>query len=429
MTIDRRRFLGAAAGFATVAGLSRRARAATAPIEDAPPALGDAELLEIFTDNREPTDTGLVVKGLNDWPLWWEDPAPFEQAVWPEDENAIDYAHFEPEFSDAEFMLTDAALRRILAANSFAPIASNPRVLFGLRGCMLAEEEAAIPAFKSALRVREARPDHFSYRCLMGVWDRNLKMVWATPASTVPHVAYLYAQREAGTFANEANMMPTGLYRYKVGTHRNGSRGRQPGAFRPDNKGFAVIRSVDDGPIRLSRDKYWDTRTTNHGDNIHAGTYTAPRDDRPLFWSAGCQVIPGYYQPQGETPQGGWARFRIAAGLDRDPTLTRNTEVSPGRFDVATKEDGRRFSYLLTTGRDARLAGGPDAALPPTLRFGSRGDLVKTLQAALGVPAASRDGVFGVGTQRLLLGGGHSNTAIVDPAMIADLAQRSGEAG
>lgn len=421
MLINRRKMLSGSAALAGLTGLRPHALAAISPISNAPPTLSDNELLEIFTDNREPPDTDLVVKGLNDWPLWWDDPAPLEKAVWPADDQTIDYAHIKAEFSDTNFEVTDAALQRILAANSFTPIASNRNVLFGLRGCMLADEEPAIPAFKTSIRVREARPDHYSYRCLMGVWDRVLKRVWATPASTTPHVAYLYAQREAGTFANEANMMPTGLYRYKIGTHRNGSRGRQPGAFRPDNKGFAVIRSVDDGPIKLSRDKYWDTRTTNHGDNIHAGTYSAPRDDRPLFWSAGCQVIPGYYQPKGETPQGGWARFRIAAGLDRDPTLTRNNEIQPGRFDVATREDGRRFSYLLTTGRDVRIAGDRDAGLPRCLRFGSRGELVKKLQAALGVSAGGRDGVFGIGTQRRLLDGGFSDTAIVDDAMIADL--------
>lgn len=386
------------------------------PISDTPPEYDDATLLRIFVDNSEPLED-YVVKGLNDWPLWWDQEPP-EMAQWPPDPETIDYAHLPMRDDGRPFLLNDAALRVILATHSYSRLVSGRQlVLFGIRGARSTEDLPAEPVFENDIELVETPPDHFDYRCVLGVWDIAGKKVWAVTASTTPHVAYLFAQREASTFSNEANMMPTGLYRYSVGTHRNATSSSQPGAFRPDSRAFAVLRCVEDGPITLSRNQFWDTRATNHGDNIHAGTYSS-RPDRPRYWSAGCQVIAGYYDDDA-MPQGDWARFRLAAGLARTPRITRREEIAPGRFDIATNEDGRRFSYLLTTGRDIRLAG--ENRLPPTLRFGSSGQKVTALQAALGVPASERDGIFGLGVQTRLLASGRTNTPIVDEKLADSL--------
>lgn len=419
--LSRRRFVGGvgAAGI-TGAFLATRVLASQngVPIADIPPDFDDAALEQIFVDNSEPLEGEYVVKGLYDWPLWWEQET-LEMAQWPPDAETIDYAHLPERDRGRSFLLNDTALRRIAASHAYSRlIADHPFILFGIRGARLAEDPVSQPAFENEIELVEVRPDHFDHRCLLGVWDTADRKVWATAASTTPHVAYLYAQREASTFTNEANMMPTGLYRYTIGTHRNATSSFQPGAFRPDSKAFAVLRCVEEGPITMSRDQFWDTRPTNHGDNIHAGTYSA-RPDRPKFWSAGCQVIPGYYSDENTVPQGDWARFRIAAGLKRMPVITRRQEIEPGRFNVETSEDGRKYSYILTTGRDIRLAGENRAV--PALRFGSSGPKVRALQAALGAPAAARDGIFGIGVQRLLLSSGRTNTPIVDTRLASEL--------
>jgi hypothetical protein len=416
-TLSRRRFV-AGLGAAGLAGpsLARQVLAqGVAPIADLPPDFDDAALEQIFVDNSEPLEGEYVVKGLGDWPLWWEQ-QPLEMAQWPADAETIDYAHLPERERGRPFLLNDAALRRIVASHGYARLVpDHPFVLFGIRGAARAENPASQPDFESEIELVEIRPDHFDHKCLLGVWDNRNRKVWATAASTAPHVAYLFAQREASTFTNEANMMPTGLYRYSIGTHRNGTPSFQPGAFRPDNKAFAVLRCVEDGPLTMSRDQFWDTRLTHHGDNIHAGTYST-RPDRPKFWSAGCQVIPGYYSDENTIPQGDWARFRIAAGLRRTPDITRREEIAAGRFNVETREDGRKYSYILTTGRDVRLAGeGRDA---PTLRFGSSGPKVRELQAALG---AAVDGIFGLGVQKLLLASGKTSSPIVDRALASTL--------
>jgi hypothetical protein len=395
----------------------RAQESAAEPISDVAPDLDDAALLQVFVDNTEPPD-GHVVKGLNDWPLWWNK-KPLERAVWPQDPETIDYAHLPQRSDGRSFLLSDAALRRIVEANDYTRmVPEQPLVLFGVRGARQVRAGAASAEFHSEIEIVEGSPDHFEYRCLLGVWNRTARKLWVTSASTVPHVAYLFAQREAGTFGNEANMVPTGLYRYAVGTHRNATSSFQPGAFRPDLNAFAVLRCVQDGPLTLGRRQFWDVRPSNHGDNIHAGTYTA-RDDRPKFWSAGCQVISGSYSGGNLLPQGDWARFRVAAGLARTPVISRRKDLGGGRFEIQTSEDGRKFSYLLITGRDVRLAG--ENALPRTLRFGSAGATVKSLQAALGIAANKQDGFFGMDVQARLLKRGHFTTPIVDSKLVREL--------
>lgn len=420
-----RRMLLSGAGSATLFGaLSLAPASAFQPIEpiaDFPPDYDDDALKQIFADNAEPLAVDgrdYVVKGLGDWPLWWDD-TPLEMAQWPAHENTVDYAHLPNADENEPFSLSDAALRKIVDSHAYSRlITERGLVLFGVRGAKRTDDALSQITFERQIELVETTPDHFNHRCLLGVWDIRNKTVTAIAASTVPHVAYLYAQREAGTFANESNMMPTGLYRYAVGTHRNRSSSAQPGAFRPASRAFAVLRCLTEGPITMSRDKYWDTRTSNHGDNIHAGTYST-RADRPKFWSAGCQVAPGYYSDNDSVPQGDWARFRIAAGLKRTPSFTKRIEFAPGKFDVATTEDGRLYSYILTTGRDVRLAAKNESE--PALRFGSYGNKVKALQAALGATATAQDGVFGIGTQKLVLESGLTDAPIVDRKVASEL--------
>lgn len=383
------------------------------------PDYSDAELERIFADNGEPANNGYVVKGLGDWPLWWNQ-QPLEMARWPADSDAIDYAHLPTSNNEGSFLLTDAALRVLFTSHGYSDALPNDGgpVLFGIRGVKRTDGLSHSASLEDRIELVETTPDHFNYRCLLGVWDVRRGTLWTATASTVPHVAYLYAQREAATFTSEANMMPTGLYRYTVGTHRNRSSSAQPGAFRPSNKAFAVVRCVQQGPLEMNRYQYWDTRDSNHGDNMHAGTYST-REDRPQFWSAGCQVIPGFYKRGSTMPNGIWALFRVAAGLESTPVITKRTEVAPGRYDIKTSDDGRNFRYLLTTGRDVRLSSeGTPAA---TLRFGSSGSSVVSLQAALGIPANQRDGVLGIGMQRLLLGRDEITTPIVDQAVASNL--------
>jgi outer membrane protein OmpA-like peptidoglycan-associated protein/peptidoglycan hydrolase-like protein with peptidoglycan-binding domain len=146
-----------------------------------------------------------------------------------------------------------------------------------------------------------------------------------------------------------------------------------------------VLRSEDD--LSYTVKDTWDKTVPN--DNIHAsiiktntGTSTVPD-----YSSAGCSTIPG--TSTSDTPAGTWADFRAALGLD-------NTKP--------TKDDGKKFAYVLLTGRDARLvASGKEQQLPTRLRYGSNGAEVRSLQEALAKHAKKyysdkADGDFAAGT-------------------------------
>jgi outer membrane protein OmpA-like peptidoglycan-associated protein/peptidoglycan hydrolase-like protein with peptidoglycan-binding domain len=240
--------------------------------------------------------------------------------------------------------------------------------------------------------VREIAPNHIDNRCIIGVWDSTTNKIVAFQASTVPNWEYMEAYRQ--DHADKANMLPTGKYSMVVGTHRpkkKDSKGklvdnpkRVQGALRNDQT-VVVLRSEDDLSYTV-RDT-WDKTVAN--DNIHAsiiktnsGTSTVPD-----YSSAGCNTIPG--TSLNDTPEGTWAEFRAALGLDN---------AKP------TKNDGKKFAYVLLTGRDARLAAsGKDQLAPARLRFGSNGSDVRSIQEALAKHAKKyysdkADGDFGAGT-------------------------------
>lgn len=122
-------------------------------------------------------------------------------------------------------------------------------------------------------------------------------------------------------------------------------------------------------------------------DNIHAGWSMGVNHDS--YASAGCQVIVGYpsCERRGNRPDDGpWRTFKSNA------------------HDLGQKS----FPYLILNGRDAqKTALGGSRKVPARLRFGSKGDLVSTLQAVLqeaGYYDGNVDGNFGRRTIRAVLG-------------------------
>jgi hypothetical protein len=177
----------------------------------------------------------------------------------------------------------------------------------------------------------------------------------------------------------KANLLPTGRYMYKVGTHRPNKKGAVPGAFRQEGR-VVVLRTYDD-LIYTINDEWSAGRVS---DNIHPGRRSR-KSRPPYFSSAGCQTVAGDYKEKRHTDE--WAAFRRLAGIS--PDSPRN-------------ENGRRFVYVLFTGREARLAASLlDTSGLARLRYGSSGDTVRALQSGLqsaGVYQSAIDGDFGTET-------------------------------
>jgi len=303
-----------------------------------------------------------------------------------DDRDHPDYRHLPPDASNSTFDFTPEDLERMIEANRFQPqVGSHGKIVFALRGALLVgpgnSQEGRV-----ALSLRDARPDHRTFRCVIGIYDRTNQRLSGYAASTVPNaggVASYYRLMNGGQGV-KANMLPTGCYELCVGTHFGSVTVK--GVFRlgnspvPAGAGQAtVLRSRDD--VTYSNRDLWDN--CKPADNIHPAFGTA------AFSSLGCLTIMGSYRGSAGH-SGEWAKLRIAAGLD------------------SGNGEGTRFDLVLLTGLDAatassmRTAGASASAIDETLiglRHGSQGAQVAALQAKLGVGA---DGDFGPGTKLAL---------------------------
>ncbi|HSP70036.1 MAG TPA: N-acetylmuramoyl-L-alanine amidase [Bryobacteraceae bacterium] len=296
-------------------------------------------------------------------------------ARWADDNKSIDYRHLGAGGVSGAFAFTPALLNRLCELNRFDVTKGQDEVLFGLRGC---EVVGPVPAgFVATVQLSETMPDHKNARCILGVWKRSTAQFRVFTASTVPNWALMERFRQGG---DRANLLPTGCYLYKVGSHRPGTRAEVPGAFLEAAE-VVILRTLDDLEYTIS--DTWDSGDV--GDNIHPARLDQGARS-PFFSSAGCQTVPGNVRNGSHT--GTWAQLRAAAGLSAS---------SPA------SENGRRFVYALFTGRDARLLSqGTPANSLIRLRFGSTGVDVTAIQLqlrTLGRLTGGANGVFDVPTK------------------------------
>lgn len=251
------------------------------------------------------------------------------------------------------FTLDHAALRRLAAAGAY-DLGGEACVLFGLRGCLPANTADVVPGRAKPLRVNT--PDHLSMRCTLGVWFPGEETLLAVPGSTVPHRKAVERARAQG--GRGANQVMPGLLRFARGLHPlSGNRPQQP-AFLQDID-FPYQRSADDLDYDLDDPVLFE----RPGDNLHCAYNETP--SQPGFDSDGCLVVAGFARRNGmpgTADIGCWPRFR----------------------DAAYGSGQTRFAFMLVPGAEAEAAAAaPPGTLPLRLRFGSSGEMVKSLQAAL----------------------------------------------
>lgn len=298
---------------------------------------------------------------------------------WAVDDVSVDYRHLRAHGGSVSqpFALDATALQNLCAWNAFdvTPTDETDVVLFGLRGCRLVDD-GYDGGFAASVQVSEDLPDHLQNRCVLGVWavrGPNAGKIALAGGSTMPNLAAVQRYAAGG---EPANMMLTGRYLYRVGDHRPAADPLHLKGVFVQGQRIVVLRSRNDDTYDTS--DLFDLTTP--GDNIHPSRdVTGER-----FSSEGCQTLRGGGDTSGaqfeHRPPPGWVTFREAAGL------------TPKR--AAASENGRRYTYVLLTGREARLAAsGAAAASLRRLRQGSSGPAVSALQTALAdpsVPAARR---------------------------------------
>ncbi len=271
-----------------------------------------------------------------------------------------------------QFDLGRSEMELLIKLNGYRPTGYNDIIAFGVRGARLRGAEKAESVDRITLE--DARPDHLNYRCIVGFYYLKTGKFSAYTGSTVPWQGYM-------TKGMRLNMLPTGCYIYKIGTHAPATRSRwvTPALRLSDAKGAhtgaaTVLRTRDD--LVFGHNDDWDT--CEPADNIHCAYSNSG------FSSLGCQTI------KGGMFDGLWADF--ARVLKTMPT-------------------NARVDYVLVTGAEVAIAGEllRRAPQPSTaillkalgrLRTGSEGELVERLQAKLSVP---QSGYFGAGTKEALV--------------------------
>jgi hypothetical protein len=217
--------------------------------------------------------------------------------AWAADRKSPCYNHLLADGSDTveapkEFAFGMAALELYLAANRYAPKGNSDVIVFGLRGARL--KGAAFAELVDQLPLEVTRPDHKTFRCVIGYYFRATGKFSAYTGSTVPWHTYMSAGKTN-------NLLPTGCYVYKKGVHRpsNADNWVDP-AFRLSDQ-----TGAESGPatvLRTPNDLTYDVNDTwdkcAPSDNIHC----AYSDE--TFSSLGCQTI------SGGKHDGLWLRFQ-----------------------------------------------------------------------------------------------------------------------
>lgn len=330
-----------------------------------------------------------------------EGPALEALAGWAKDRASPCYNHLLAEGTEKvecaeSFELGRAEIELLIAANRYKPVGALDTIAFGLRGATLRDDEKYEQVDR--LPLKDARPNHVNYCCVIGFYFHNTRKFSAYTASTVPWHGYM-----AGN-PNKFNILPTGCYIYKKGAHcpKDRSRWVEPALRLSDANGSqsgetTVLRTFDDQMFDLT-DRW---TVSEPSDNIHCG-YSSSK-----FSSAGCQVV------KGGMHDGLWADFQRT---------------------LVNLPSNARVDYLLYTGAEASIAaalvkagkGAGDPAVEQALgrlRAGSEGESVNALQAVLGI--APPTGYFGAKMKKLLTefqrAKGIPADGIYSPAMEAKL--------
>jgi len=246
--------------------------------------------------------------------------------------------------------LTTRHLRRLCLINSF-PAPTDGIIFFGLRGCL--PVDPTNHEFGSAHDIRMTPVDFVHPRCIIGQWLPQDSTLALFAASTIPHQRFI--RNVPPTQVNQ--LMPGYFDDYRRAVHQPVNPRFHHRAFKMDG-GRPVQRTFDD----VDYDAEDPIIPQHNQDNIHCAECDGI--DANSYNSAGCQVIAGNakYLNRNTTERGPWKIFR----------------------NNAYNRDQVKFHYFLLNGSDAeKVITNEGQLLPARLRFGSKGELVTTLQRAL----------------------------------------------
>lgn len=276
-----------------------------------------------------------------------------------------------------KFTLTTQVLSKLCAVNHFS-IPDTELIFLGIRGALPINYDDS--SFQNAIDLNTTEVNYTNPRCTLIQWKRATGQLAAFAGSTVPHRKFiLHAMQVNG---NGTNCLLTAYYKdFRKGIHKAASLTASEAFVQTQARGFR--RTTDN----LTYDTDDRVEFDNPGDNLHAAWCGGLNQD---YSSAGCQVVIGYpkCKQRGEASinTGAWSIFH----------------------DNAYRIAQTSFPYVLLTGFEAMaVASKANQKLPSKLRFGSSGEMVKSLQQALkqkGFYEGNIDSDFNLRTLKALLG-------------------------
>lgn len=305
------------------------------------------------------------------------------------------------------FILKENHLRRLCQINSF-PIPDKEIIFFGLRGCLPLNVDNL--EFSTNHSVMYIDPDYLHPRCTLGQWLPKEKKIAVFPGSTVPHIRYVKISIENN--GKGANQLMTGYYKdYRKGMHKvNSPSGHQ--AFR-QTAAHPIRRTADD----FDFDNDDRVEFVNPYDNIHAAWSMGTNHD--YYASAGCQVVVGYPQ---------------CKKLDDAPDVGPWKVFKTNAYNLEQES----YPYVLFSGYDVLRVADSTYKWKARLRYGSKGELVRTVQEVLKdrqFYEGGIDGDFGERTCRAVMEfqeaqfGPNADDGIVGPMTASELGIAWPEAG
>jgi peptidoglycan hydrolase-like protein with peptidoglycan-binding domain len=321
------------------------------------------------------------------------------EPYWPRDDaNAPDYAHLLGVEAESSFQLEAEDIETLIRANRFQPEGFNNVIALAFRGADLAsgfevENEARIS-------LRELRPDHRNFHCVLGFYRRTERRLTLFTGSTVPCPYYIqqYYNRVNGLPYQTAvgcNLLPPACYVFRVARHRDirpALRATEPRTGNTDAT-VTVLRTEND--LSFGTQDRWDISTPY--DNVHCSYFInlSPRYNA-FFSSAGCLTVRGRQDPSHQ-----WEKYQAV---------------------LNSIGSGRRIDLILLTGRECAIAAklrqagllGDQAVMfreLVRLRVGSTGEEVNRLQRRLGFQGS---GYFGASTKERLTAFQRSNNLLID---------------
>ncbi len=250
-------------------------------------------------------------------------------------------------------------LQKLFRVNQFEIPAECKLIFVGIRGSLPADVKDT--SFKNAQTIILKDVDYRNLRCCFLQWKTDTNEVAAFAGSTVPSYGNIIGFR--ATPPKKSNCLTPGFYKnYVKGKHMPANKKHWHDGFRQNGQPLAIRRTYDN--------TYYDNFdqievSIGCDDNIHAG-WTL-EDDNGYFSSAGCQVLMGIPYCEATASRqndnlGPWKAFK-------DNSYAANQTI----FPYALFNSSEIFKLTQNVGTQ----------VSPRLKFGSSGNLVNLLNAAL----------------------------------------------